>query len=119
MIEWTNTKNYLRKLQNLSFDSLLELTGLKGLKYLREATPKDSGLASNSWSYSIEKGKDSATITFHNDDIEGGYNVAILVQYGHGTEGGGFVQGVDFINPAMDKTFQYLADELWKEVRDS
>ena len=115
---WSKTFQFLR--DNLNFNSKLDIAlqnaAEQGLEALRNSTPIDTGLAASSWGYEIKKGKNSSTITWTNMDIEGGYNVAILVQYGHGTGTGGYVMGRDFINPAMKPVFDSLADNIWKEV---
>ena len=95
----------------------LDKYGRMGIRALRSSTPRDSGLASKSWRYEINHEKDKSTITWHNDDIEGGCNVAILVQYGHGTRNGGYVQGKDFINPAMKPIFENISKQITEEVK--
>ena len=90
--------------------------GQKGVMALRDATPKDTSLAASSWDYTIDGVEGDYTITFYNYDIEDGYNVAILIQYGHGTGTGGYVAGRDFINPALQPIFDNLADDIWKEI---
>lgn len=94
----------------------LHAAGQRGVEALRNATPKDTQLAASSWGYTIDGDAGNYTITFHNYDIEGGYNVAILIQYGHGTGTGGYVAGRDFINPALQPIFDNLADDIWKEI---
>ena len=84
-----------------------------GVEALQSATPKDSGLTADSWSYVIE----DWGLSFTNSNINNGYSVALLIQYGHGTRGGGYVQGIDFINPALRPIFERIADECWKEVQ--
>lgn len=96
----------------------LDKYGRKGVEALRSATPKDTGLASASWSYVIDRSeKDVVTIEWHNDDIENGYNVVMGIQYGHATKSGGWVEGVDFINPALRPIFDEIKNEVLKEVR--
>jgi len=94
----------------------LDKYGRRGCDALAAATPKDTGLASSSWTYDIIRDKGSVRIEWHNSDVEGGYNVAILVQYGHATRSGGFVEGIDFINPALEPIFIDIAKEAWEEV---
>lgn len=91
-----------------------EKYGAKGVEALRSATPKDSGLTADSWSYRIE----DWGIGFCNSNIKEGYSVALLIQYGHATKNGGFVEGIDFINPALRPIFNQLAEECWKEVKN-
>lgn len=111
-IDWLNKLLYF----NNRLDFLLNQLGLEGCEALAIATPIDTGLARTQWDYSIERDSNGATITWHNFDIEGGYNVAILIQYGHGTGTGGYYPGVDFINPAIQPVFDRFADEIFKEV---
>jgi len=87
--------------------------GAQGVEALRSATPKDSGLTANSWFFTIE----DWGIGFNNSNIQNGFPVAILIQYGHGVKGGGYVQGIDYINPALRPIFDQIAEACWKEVR--
>ena len=79
-------------------------------------TPKKTGLTASSWNYKIEEDNGSVTLSFYNDDVEGGENVAILLQYGHGTNNGGYVEGIDYINPAVSRIFDDVADSIVEEV---
>jgi len=90
-----------------------EKYGAKGVEALRSATPKDSGVTADSWSYTIY----NWGISFDNSNIVNGFPIAILLQYGHGTRSGSYVQGVDYINPALRPIFDTIADECWKEVQ--
>ena len=94
----------------------LDKYGREGVAALASATPVDSGQTSNSWYYEIVNRKGSATITFYNSNIQNGVPIAILLQYGHGTRNGGWVQGRDYINPAIQPIFDKIADSAWKEV---
>lgn len=95
----------------------LDKYGRMGVEALSASTPVYTGLAAKSWYYTIDREvKGRVSITWHNSDIEGGYSVVLLVQYGHGTKGGTYVQGVDFINPAMKPVFDKIAEDLYKEV---
>lgn len=114
--DFRKTDRFFEKLLEVANIGVLDKYGRMGVSALSAATPQDTGLASSSWYYTIEHSKGSSTITWCNSDIEGGYNVAILIQYGHGTRNGGFVQGRDFINPAMRPVFDEIADSAWKEV---
>lgn len=100
-------------------DRILAHYGEAGVQYLSEATPKDSGLTASSWSYKVEKGKDKTSLVFSNSNTVNGVNIAIILQYGHGTRNGGYVQGTDYINPASQRVFQQMADELWLEVKSA
>ncbi len=83
---------------------------------MSSATPIDSGLTASSWYYEVEHTKDSAKITFNNSNIQNGVLVAIILQYGHGTGTGGWVQGRDYINPAIQPIFDQIVNDAWKEV---
>lgn len=94
----------------------LDKFGKEGVAALVSATPVDSGLTANSWYYRIENRKGSVKISFHNSNIQNGVPIAIILQYGHGTRNGGWVQGRDYINPAIQPVFDKIADSAWKEV---
>ena len=98
---------------------ILEKYGKLGVEALKEATPKDTGKTADSWTYEIIKDKDNKyEIVWSNTNVVDGWaNVAILLQYGHATRNGGFVKGTDYINPAIEKVFQGMADEAWEEVK--
>lgn len=113
--DFSKTIKFLKKADS-NVLPVLHAAGQKGVEALRDATPKDTQLAAASWGYTIDGSAGDYTITFHNYDIEGGYNVAILIQYGHGTGTGGYVVGRDFINPALKPIFDNLADDIWKEI---
>lgn len=94
----------------------LDRYGREGVAALASATPVDSGLTANSWYYEIENKKGSATISFHNSNIQNGIPIAIILQYGHGTGTGGWVQGRDYINPAIQPIFDKIVNDAWREV---
>ena len=96
----------------------LERFGKAGVSALASATPVETGLTANSWYYKIERDNGSATISFHNSNIQNGVPIAIILQYGHGTRNGGWVQGRDYINPAIQPIFDQIANEAWKEVTE-
>lgn len=112
----SRTETYLKKMQNNPFDSILDKYGRAGVQALSSATPVDTGLAAQSWDYEIKKTSNSARIVFYNSDVENGFPVAIMLQYGHGTRNGGWVEGIDYINPAIQPVFEKFVDELWREV---
>lgn len=95
---------------------VLDKYGQLGVDALIENTPKETGLLASSWYYEIRHDKKGASIVWMNSDIEGGYNVAILIQYGHATKSGTFVEGIDYINPSLKPVFDQIAEDLWKEV---
>jgi len=110
------TEDFLKKLKNADIYRSLDAEAQKGVVALAAAVPKDSGLAADSWDYEIERSGKSVTIKWLNTDIENGFPVAIMLQYGHGTGTGGYVQGQDYINPAMRPIFDSIADQVWKAV---
>ena len=86
-----------------------------GVAALREATPTESGETAESWGYEIERGDGTITVWFTNSHENNGVNIAVLLIYGHGTRNGGYVQGNDFVTPALQPIFQDLADKMWRE----
>ena len=94
----------------------LDKYGREGVAALSSATPIDSGETANSWSYKITNKDGSATITFKNSNIQNGVPIAIILQYGHGTRNGGWVQGRDYINPAIQPIFDEIVNNAWREV---
>lgn len=107
------TYDYLNSLSRMDLNALLDPYGKKGVDALIQYTPRDSGIAAESWYYRIVKTEQSVTIQWHNRDIEKGFPVAIMLQYGYGTGTGGYVHGRDYINPAMRPIF----DEISRDVR--
>lgn len=103
-------------MQNFKVEQILQKYGSKGVTALSSATPVDSGLTANSWTYVVEVRGESATIHWMNTNVNKGVNIAVILQYGHGTGTGGYVQGRDYINPAMRPIFDQIAEEAWKEV---
>lgn len=111
------TEQYLKKLQrNDRIKDILEKGGKQGVEALRAATPVRSGLTASSWSYRIEGHHGGSRIVWYNTNTNKGENIAMLIQYGHGTGTGGYVSGIDYINPALRGVFEDLANEIWKEV---
>ena len=94
----------------------LDRYGKAGVAALAAATPTDTGKTASSWSYEITKEHGSVSISFNNSNIQNGVPIAIILQYGHGTNNGGWVQGRDYINPAIQPIFDEIADNAWKEV---
>ena len=110
------TEKLFGKVLKRKYKNVLEKYGQMGLEALSNATPKDSGKTANSWRYEVTFGKSGASVTWLNDNIVDGVNIAIILQYGHGTGSGGYVRGRDYINPAIQPIFDAMADEAWKEV---
>ena len=94
----------------------LDKYGREGVAALASATPIDSGLTADSWYYKITNKNGSASITFYNSNIQNGCTIAIILQYGHGTKNGGWVEGRDYINPAIQPIFDEIAENAWREV---
>lgn len=111
-----NTEAFLNKVAKLDLRSVLNSYGAEGVRALSAATPVRSGLAAQSWAYKIQTSGGSASITWYNTDVESGFPVAIMLQYGYSTGTGGYVRGRDYINPAMRPIFDKIADGVWKEV---
>ena len=117
--DFSKTFKFLKSANRINFAILLEKYGRAGVAALASATPVDSGDTANSWHYNIEYDKRNATISFYNSNIQNGVPIAILLQYGHGTGTGGWVQGRDYINPAIQPIFDKLANDAWREVTKS
>jgi hypothetical protein len=111
-----HTESFLKKVSKLNFLSLLNSYAEEGVTALERATPVDTRLASLSWAFEVSESGGSYTISWTNTNVENGFPVVIMLQYGHGTRGGGYVQGRDFINPAMKPVFDDIADKVWKAV---
>lgn len=114
--DFSKLTRYLERVKEAARLSILDKYGREGVAALSSATPVDTGETANSWFYEIEHNNGSATITFCNSHIEKGVPIAIILQYGHGTGTGGWVEGRDYINPAIQPIFDEIASEAWKEV---
>lgn len=114
--DWRKTEKFLDGARVWNPRALLKRYGEAGVRALQAATPKDTGETANSWGYEIETDRDGARVIWTNSNVVEGLPIAILIQYGHGTGGGGYVQGRDYINPAMRNIFDQLADAAWKEL---
>jgi hypothetical protein len=109
-------EKFLRRAISGDFYKNLDRFGREGVAALANATPVDSGLTASSWTYEIEQGSGSVSITWLNTNTVSGVNVAIILQYGHGTGTGGYVQGQDYINPVIKPLFDRIAEDVWKAV---
>ena len=107
---------YLDRIRQAVGFGILDKYGNEGVAALMSATPLDSGLTANSWYYEIQNGRGSTTIVFKNSNVNNGVPIAIVLQYGHGTRNGGWVQGRDYINPAIQPIFDRIVNEAWREV---
>lgn len=111
------TEKLLQKYLKMDIDTYLKEFGEQGVTALSEATPVDSGLTADSWYYEIERTSDQITIKWLNSNVVNDWcNVALMIQYGHATRNGGYVKGVDYINPALKSIFDDMAEKIWKEV---
>lgn len=110
------TMSFLQKMAAPVPASGLDALAQQGVNALAAATPIESGLTAASWSYEIETVGDRTTISWINTHRDNGVNVAIILQYGHGTGTGGYVSGRDYINPAIKPIFDQIADDVWKKV---
>lgn len=114
--DFSKLTSFLEKAKSVAKMSDLDQYGKAGVAALSSATPVDTGLTANSWYYEITHQRDSVKITFFNSNIQNGVPIAIILQYGHGTRNGGWVQGRDYINPAIQPIFDQIANSAWKEV---
>lgn len=114
--DFSRTISFLEKAKNAIRIGELDRYGREGVTALASATPVDSGKTASSWYYEIKREKESVSITFHNSNIQNGVPIAIILQYGHGTRNGGWVEGRDYINPAIRPIFDKIANNAWKEV---
>ena len=114
--DFSKTTKYLTNVQDKVRMRDLEKFGREGVAALASATPVDSGLTAKSWYYEIVRKNGSVTISFKNSNIQNRVPIAIILQYGHGTRNGGWVQGRDYINPAIQPVFDKIANDAWREV---
>lgn len=111
-----NSETFLNRISNRSYLDPLSRLGQEGVDALSIATPKKSGTTASCWRYSIDRSKDGVTISWYNTNVVDGVNIAAILQYGHGTGGGAYVKGIDYINPAIRPVFDKIIGETWKEV---
>lgn len=113
---WDRTTQYLNRLKDSDLSAFLTKYGQQGVAALASATPEDTGLTANSWSFDVVSRKGYYSIRWYNSHVEDGRPIAILLQYGHGTGTGGYVQGRDYIMPAIRPVFDQIEAEVWREV---
>lgn len=111
-----NTEKFLAGAKKLRIEQSLQRFAQAGVQALSSATPVSSGMTAASWGYEIHSSKGSWTISWTNSHINSGVNIAVILQYGHGTGTGGYVKGRDYINPAMHPIFDKIAEDAWKAV---
>ena len=114
--DFSNLTRFLERAKESIHIGELDKYGREGVAALSAATPKDSGLTASSWYYEIENKNGTATIRFLNSNVQNGVPIAIILQYGHGTRSGSWVEGIDYINPAIKPIFDRITNEAWKEV---
>lgn len=115
--DFKKVDSYLQKLLEFNKLSFLDKYGKIGVDALSKATPVETGETKNSWTYEIKRNGSVTSLEFHNTHVEKGYNIAVILQYGHGTGTGGWVEGRDYINPAIQPIFDEILDKALKEVK--
>lgn len=111
-----NTEKLFQRLSRFEIRAVLNKYGAQGVTALSAATPKNTGETASMWTYDIERSGNRYSVVWKNDNINNGVNIALILQLGHGTGTGGYVQGIDYINPALKPVFDQLAEEAWQEV---
>ncbi len=114
--DYKRTERYFKRLTQKKYLQILDKYGKQGVEALSAATPKDTGRTADSWRYEIETGPNSSSIIFVNDNINKYVNIAVILQYGHATRNGGWVEGRDYINPAVQPLFDEMVEKAWEEV---
>ena len=114
--EWKLTRNWFDRMTKLDLALIMNQFGKEGVSALAAATPSRLGLTSKSWNYEVTRKGNNWKITWTNSNVNKGANIAVLIQYGHGTRNGGYVVGRDYINPAIRPVFDKIAQKAWKEV---
>lgn len=114
--DFTKLTRHLERVKGAVKLGILDKYGREGVEALESATPVDTGLTARSWYYTVEYKNGSAVLGFFNSNIQNGVPIAVILQYGHGTRNGGWVEGRDYINPAIQPIFDKIADAAWKEV---
>lgn len=115
---FSKTLSFIGYLKSDKMFSDLNAYGRQGVDALRSATPVDSGLTAESWEYRIVKKKGKWQVQWYNTNEQDGVNIAVILQYGHATRDGGYIEGIDYINPALEPIFANLANNVWKKVTD-
>lgn len=110
------TEKFVRRAAQGDFYKSLARYGAMGVAALSAATPRDTGAAAGAWTFEVVQNGSYKGIKWLNTDVENGFHVAIMIQYGHGTRNGGYVQGRDYINPAIKPVFDQIAEAVWREV---
>lgn len=111
------TDGFLKNLKYFSIDQILDYYGQKGVEALKATTPVDTGKTASSWYYEIVKEQGKTSVVWKNSNIKDWVNVAVIIQYGHATSSGSWVEGIDYINPALQPIFNQIAEDAWNEIR--
>lgn len=114
--DFRKTEKFMKNARTKKLMSILKQYGEEGVAALMVATPLDTGRTASSWRYEIKVENNCIRLVFHNDNIQNGVPIAIILQYGHGTGTGGWVEGRDYINPAIQPVFDKIANSAWKEA---
>ena len=114
--DFSKLTSFLERAKETAYLGDLNKYGRQGVAALASATPVDTGKTASSWSYKIENNNGSVSISFENSNVQDGVPIAIILQYGHGTRNGGWVEGRDYINPAIQPIFDQIVNDAWKEV---
>ena len=114
--DWKLTRNWFDRMTKLDLALIMNQFGKEGVSALKAATPSRSGETAASWNYEVTRKGNNWKITWTNSNVNKGANIAVLIQYGHGTRNGGYVVGRDYINPAIRPVFDKIAAKAWKEV---
>lgn len=112
-----HTNTFLTRLKNLRIRKVLEHYGDVGVAALSNATPVDTGLTADSWYYEIDENQNGLVLRWNNRNVSDGVNIAIILQYGHGTRNGGYVVGIDYINPVVQPIMDEISKKIWEEVK--
>lgn len=113
---FSKTTKFLHHVLRFDYKTILNRYGKMGVEALAEATPRDTGRTAEAWKYDIEESSNGVSIVWSNENINDGVNIAVILQYGHGTNNGGYVVGRDYINPALQPVFDKMANTVWKEL---
>lgn len=111
--------SFLERMKQVVNMSDLDKYGREGVEALKAATPRDTGTTAESWYYTIERESDRVSIIFNNSNIVNGIPIAVILQYGHATGTGGYVEGIDYINPALKPVFDKIANDAWSYINDT
>lgn len=114
--DFSKTYKYLVNIESALEKGKFDEYGKRGVEALKANTPKDTGLTSESWKYKVVRMKTRVSIVWYNTNENNGVNIAVLIQYGHTTRSGGYVRGIDYVNPAMKPVFEDISKEMWKEI---